>query len=675
MASAETLTLPKDPQAICNILMRHADRCELQLMHRRTTWLLAWYYLNGYRRFDVFDPVSGALSPHFLDEQGKMEFQSQDLLYAINQVAGRIQSMDCRLKVDTQGQSLSSQRNRALAQIVGDSLISDDQIRRIQEEFGWIYSCLGFAGLCGHITDHPTIGLTSDIEVIHPRELFPFPAIGQDFTRTQGLMRQRWVPLDHLRKVYGNAKINAKLDSLDWYECDPGENWTDHHEPNATAYWSRSRATAGGSATPSRSKDTIGVVKVRELWLNGPQNTVSRYVCASGEALLQDQDLSDLEVYCPIGYARFFNNGTFHGAGMFDLLFSVHRQFEQLSKALYNNVMDIDRYGVLVLPQGQINQNQLLRDVGRGLRVMFWEPDAVAEGFSPFPIQPHNAGDMPGRVAQFAKEAMSSINPIQDLIQEKGRVDSASGLAFLEEQITRALTTPTLGVTKAFGDMYRSLVQKAASHLTLSPRALPVGSLTLDLAGAVIDPQNFTVSFPENPLPTITGLSFSIRSVSPRSTVARKQEAIQLWQLGVEQDPMAFRLFALKEGLDFALWQDEDKGSYEMAIVSILIAYGDGQQPGQIVLNPAFTRPEIVTRILTSFIAGPSMMKASLEVRQTMILFRDSMINFMGMVLPGSIPNPDDAAMIGAMGGGPPGPGGQPTLPPGQGPPQGPPPQ
>lgn len=644
------MRLPREKRSLAQMLDRLADRSQSQYMARRTTWLLAWYYLNGYRRFDVYDPTDGKISPHYLDEEGNAEFQSQELLFAINQVCGRIQGMDVRPKVEQEGTNLAGLRDRSVAQILSDSLVSEGQLRSAQEMFAWLYTCLGFAGITGHIVDHPTIGLTSDIEVIHPRELYPFPMVGQDFTKMRGLVRERMVPVSFLKEVYGR-RISDNMDSLDWYTVDASDDWTEPEnadEDMTTRGYYYMGETGGG---PPKEEAQIAVARVRELWVFGVQNTVDRYLAVSGEYVMDDQDLRDMEVYCPIGWARFFNNGTFHGAGMFDLMFSIHREMETLQKELFNNVREIDRYGVLVLPQGEMNENQILREVGRGLKVMFWQPDPIAEGFNPFPIQPFNSGDMPGRVAQFAKDAMQTVNPIQDLVKEKGRVDSATGLQFLDEQITRALTSPTLGVQKAFGDMYKSLVQKGLQKVTISPRAVPVGQLTLDLAGAIINPENDSVTFDENPIPSLSRLHFTIRDVSPKSVVARKQEAVQLWQMGIEQDPVAFRLFALKESLDFALYLEDDQGAYEAAIRHILTLYGNGESPGEITITPHTSKPELVLRMVSGFMTGPAMQSASPEVIDEFRRFRELLISWMGMTLPAMVPNPDDAAML-AMGAG-----------------------
>lgn len=637
--------LPKDPKKVAGLVWRHAIRCESQLMHRRTNWLLAWYYLNGYRRFDVFDPTSGQLQAHLLDAEGKMEYQNMDLLYNINQVAGRLQSMDLRLKVDQQGFSLESQRNRAMAQIVGDAIVNEDQLRTVADEFSWTYSCLGSAGLHAHVEDHPYLGLVGDIEVVHPKEIFPFPALGQDITKLRGIMRRRWVPLDYLENIYGKRKITGNIEDMEWYETEAGDSWADREGTNDLGFTGLTKE-GGSPSLEASSREKTPIVRINELWMLGPHYTTTRYIVTSGEHTLQDDDLSDMEVYCPLGFARFWNNGTFHGAGLFDMMFGVNRQLELLRKSLFNNIRDLDRYGILVLPQGQFNQNHLLKDVGRGLRVMFWEPDAIAEGFNPFPIQPYNAGDMPGRVAQYAQEALSALNPIQDLLKEKGRVDSATGLQFLEEQVTKALTTPTMGIQSCFGSMYRALVQRAITKLSSSPRALPVGSLTLDLAGAIIDTEKNEVSFSNNPLPRISGLTFGIRALSPRSQLARKQEALQLWQMGIEQDPLAFRMFAAKEGLDYAMWKDEDAPAYEASIRTILTAFGDGMTGGQIIVTPYTTRPDILLRLLSGFLTSPICQHASSDVLSNLRTLRLTALNYMGLVLPAAMPNPDDAALL-----------------------------
>ena len=642
--AAEVYPLPKDKHQLGQIIDQHVERELTKITYRRTLWILAWYYLNGFRRFDVFDPRTSRVVPYYLDEDGNMEFQSTELMSIIDKTTARLNTMDLRPRALRQGFSLAGIRERSVAQLVADAVVSDQQLEKVKRDFNYLFALLGCAGITGHMVDHPTIGLTSDLEVIHPKELLPFPSLGQDHTKARGLIRQRVVPMEFLRSRYGNSVLEKNKEKMDAWSWEYGHDMEEPADAPGNGYVLNSASSGALNGIPG--KNEIEVVKIRELWLDGPRGTVGRYVVSSGNIVLDDRDLSDVETYCPIGFARFMDNGTFHGAGLFDLMFGIVREMERLLKSLFNNIRDIDKYGVLVMPQGTINERAVMRDIGKGLRYMAYSKDAlIGDDFKPLVIQPYNAGDVPGKVAQFAKAIVDSLSPVQDLLQEKGRVDSAQGLQFLDEQISKAMTNPTSGVQAAFGGMYKSLVQKASREMLVSDRALPVNKLTLDLAGAVIDPEEGTVSFKKNPIPNFSQISFTVKDTSPRSEVVRKQEAMSLLAAQVT-DPEALKLFALKEGLDFAMWMEEEKSAYESVIRNILLLYGDGQSSQQIVLTPHTCRPDLQLRVLSAFMANPIMTLSSPAVQDAFKAYRESLISFMGQSLPAMVPNPDDVAIV-----------------------------
>lgn len=642
MLNGNAVQLPKNKEALAKIIDQHAEREEARLQYRHTMWLLSWYYLNGARRFDVFDPEIGRLQPHFLDEEGNMEFQSQELLSAIDRVSSRLASMDLMPRVSREGMSLAGIRERSVAQILLDSLVSKNQVNQVATKFAHLLTTLGSCGIAGHVVDGQTVGMVADLEVVHPREIFPFPSLGSDYTKTSGIMRQRTVPISYLKEVFGK-KVLSNLDSMDYWEQTAGEHLTDGSELEGGINYNDGSGPGNAS---SKNKEIIGVVKIRELWTFGTGELVDRYVVTSGDYVISDQSFEGLEVYCPIGFSRFMENGTFHGAGLFDLLFSISREMEKLLKSLFNNVRDIDRYGVLVMPQGQFNERALLRDVGKGLRVMPFEPDPVSENFKPFSINPQTAGDIPGKTAAYAKELLDGINPVRDLISEKGRVDSAAGLNFLDEETNKTMTTPTRAMENAFGQCYRALLSAASKIVSMSPRAIPVSYLTLDLAGARIDPEQGTVSFENNnPIPSLTNLHFSVRQLNPKSNVARKQEAMEMLKAGLT-DPDGLKLFSLKEGLDFALWLDEEKSAYEAVVRNCLLLYGDGESPGEVVLTPHTARPDFQMRVLTSFLTSPTMSMASPQVQDEFMKYRQFMMDALGFTLPEAVPNPDDMSIL-----------------------------
>ena len=640
----------------------HTDRERQKYSYRRSVWLLAWHYLNGARRFDVFDTTTGKVSPHYFDKEGNLEFQSQDLLSMIDRTVARIASVDLRPRVIRQGTSLSMIRERSSAQIIVDSLISDHQLSQITSDFAHIFVTLGSCGITGHLVDVPTIGLSADLEVVHPRELFPFPSMQQDHTKLSGIVRQRVVPIELLEERF-KLKLGGKKESMEWWAVDYGNTVTDVglDEPGDGLRnpFNNTSLNVGTSGVVS-SDSWTEVARIRELWIDGPRGTCARYIVTCGDEVLFDEEYKDVAMFCPIGFARFCDTGTFYGAGLFDLLFGISREAERMMKSLFTNIRDMDRYGVMVLPQGSMNERTLLKEVSKGLRVMSYTPDPLNENFKPFMIQPFNSGDAPGKVAQFARDVMQQISPVQDLIQEKGRVDSATGLQFLDEQITRAMTNPSMGLQRAFGNMYRSLTAQAVAEIVKFPRTIPVNNINLDLAGAVIDLENSTVSFEKNPIPDIGHLNFSVKEINPRSEVARKEEALNLLKAGLT-DPIAFKIFALKEGLDFAIWMDEEKGAFETIVMHILQLYGNGQDPGQTILTQHMLRPDVQMRVLGGFMTSPILTIASSQVKDEFRKFRDTMLQFMGQTLPQQIPTPEEAAVMGMQ---QPQPGQQQQMPP-----------
>ena len=644
--ATDPIKLTKDPLALARIIDQHVDREMNRLSYRRATWLVALYYLMGARQFDVFDPESGAVRYSYMDEQDRLEFQSSELLSAVDKISGRLSSLDFRPLVTRVGSSLSSIRQRSIAQIMLDQVVSEHQLQRVVPQFNHIFALLGSCGITGHMVNHATVGMTADLEVVHPTELFPFPSIGQDYSKQRGLLRQRMVSMEYLKEVFG-PKVVRNKEKMEFYTIKPGEVY---EQQDSNEYTLGSKIVYSDTKVVGHDQEAEAqqVVRVRELWLKGPRDTVTRYVVTSGEYVIHDEDLEGREVYCPIGFARFMENGSFHGAGVFDLLFPLCREAERLQKSLFQNIRDIDKYGVLVLPHGSFNANTMLRDVGQGLRVFPWEPDPISEGFRSFNITPFTSGDVPGKVSAFAVQQIDRLNPIRDLIAEKGRVDSATGLQFLDEQVNRAMNTPTAGVQQAWGDCYRAVLAGTVREVVFSPKTFTVDQLTLDLAGVVVDPETMAVSFEQNPLPSLSQLSFKIKDINPRSKVARKQEALQLQQQ-FQIDADTFMLFALKEGLDFAMWTDEHQSAYESVVRNCLLLYGDGKTPGQVVLTPQTSKPEMQIRVLNSFMAGPTMAVASAEVQNAFIEYHKTMMGFMGLVLPNALPNPDDVAMLGRL--------------------------
>lgn len=639
----EPIDLPDDDEALVRSLNAHFDREERAAYPMHLLYELARMYFAGYRRFTTLNMDTGQVIGEYTDEDGALEFQHQELLKIVNENASKFASLDWSPAATRDDTSLSGLRERAIAQIQSDAVIRSHTLNSIKPQASFMFSAYGSIGFTGHLLDHPTIGLTSDIEIIHPRNLFPFPSVNRDYTQAKGICRQRTVPVSFLKTRYGK-KVTGNMNKLDGGIIQYGETL----DLRATRTLPQP-GTVTNLLGQHRDED-MEIARVREVYVEGVGGTLTEYAAFSGDLLLERQKLHDVEVYNPIGFARFMETGGWKGAGLFHLMFGICRESEKLIKRLFNNINDLDRYGVVLLPQGVINERATLKEIGKGLRVFFYDAEPTGmQDIRPITISPSNSGDIPGKTATFAEQLISSLNPVRDLVGEKGRVESSSGLAVLREEINTKGALATHSFSTALGGVYRSLVARVNREIIQRPRPIKASRLTLDLAGAIIDPKDNSVSFPENPIPDMSMIQFGMRETAPKNLSVRRQEAMGYLAVQGLTDPDAVKILMLKEGLDPALWLDQEQADYESTIRDLLILFGDGEEPGLVGLHPMVGRPDFRARIAASFISRPIVQQASVDVQEALYKYLETCRGFMQGVLPDPFQNPADTAMIQAQ--------------------------
>ena len=666
--------LPKNPEALASLIEEHVQQQLTAFAYRRLVWSLVYHYLNGCRRFDVFDPRTNSIRPFELDEAGRLELQGPEVLQKIDRVAARLASMDFRPRVGRTGSSLRAMRERAAGQIVMDSVVNENTIDRFKVVASHVLASLGCVGIQGHIKDMPVVGLCGHLEVIHPRELLPFPAATTDYTKQQSLIRIQAFPLATLEERLGRTLTEKELAGCKKYRRRIGDTLApDYNEANSypqTPSTSSHQSTLSGGSGKARDAMFEEVILTRQLWNVGHAGLVQDFVVSSGRSILLHQEANGVPLYPNIGVARFIENGSFYGAGVFDLVFPYARSLEKMVKLMLQNISDMDSFGCVVLPQ-TMDANATLKQVGPGLKALFHSPDPslYESNFRPFPIVPVNTGDAAGRGAAFVQNMMMATDPLPDLAREKGRVESAAGLRLLDDRINSGTTTATINLSAACSVVYRSMLIDTVGMLLTSPRPIPVSRLTLDLAGVTIDTDTMNVQFNDNPLPNVNLLMVGLTEGSPQNPLVSKMEAVELLKLGVN-DPAGFKRYCIKNGIEIAADVEGDKAAQETAVIRILTLFNDGQTPGELVLTQYNTRPDVELALLSDFLPSPVVQFSSPDVQNAMADYRDALIQFSGRTLPEGVPSPMDMAVLqsgaGAMGApmGPGGPNAQPSLPP-----------
>lgn len=635
--------LPSDPETRARLIERQIDAQEVNDALWRTMTKLALLHMRGYSQFTVKGPHYQTLDYSFIDDDGRYGYSNQDILFETNEIIGLINSADVRPQATRPGTSLRAIRERGAAQVLADSLVSQDTIEQIKPLAAYYLVALGFVGLTTNVEQHPSMGLGAEFEVVHPLELVPFPAIGYNLANLSGVIRRRLVSVEALKEQFGTRKVNNALKSqkVRVFHVDPGETMeVEGHRADGHGHmFPKSLGTFGSAQAPDST--SIRAVEVAEAFINGPRGTLSEVSISSGGHEFAHFDFTQMQVYPPIATARFYENGTFHGAGHFHVRFGAHRAVEELANHWFRNVREADRQSLLVLPAGQYDETTAFDDdPANKLKFLKHMPDDMLENANnPFAIPVPNTGDQPARALDYATQVGRTLNPVPNIAEEKGRLSSASAIQFLDEAGRRGLTNPTQSYARMWSSIYKSTVQQGITALTTEPQMIPVENLTLDLVGVIIGDDNM-VAFDENPIPSLERIRFDIRSAQVRSPATRKAEALELVGLGL-QDPTSLKMLAAKEGLDFAMWDDDVETAVRSVVRMILVLYGNGEDPSErpLILMPEQLRPDIQLRILTTFMASDAFNEASVRVKNEFAALRREMERLVSGVLPQGVPD------------------------------------
>lgn len=656
--------LPKDDADAVAAVRDHCTRMQWHNASRWTRHLLAQLYMQGYRVFTAYDSQNVKITTAHLNTQGEFPLQLSNLVVTINKIIGLLSSTDLRPDAKRQGYSLAAIREKAMAQVVADTIFDKDSLNRISPSFDLYFSLLGSVGLCGHLENSPRVDLTCDVEVVHPREVIPFPDPGNDYTKVRGMVRERFIPLEQLRDLYGNRMINGSKQDLELFVKTVGtSNELYPHDYLAGVNVNQMYSASASNPSSPNLDTSITVAKYRELFITGERNCLLEYMAFCGRKVLFRKKYEREQQYSPLTWARFMETGSFYGAGMFDILFSLIREFEKFVEDLIRNTKSNDRYPTVILPHGTISEKVTMRETGHGMRFVFANAEPRYDGtppIRPVVVAPHNAGDTPGRTAAYLQQIIDQSTPIRDLIKEKGRIDSLPALQFLSEEDSKSVSQPVNAKSQAFGDIYRYGVQQAITRIIQTQQDIPISRMDLDLLGAVIDFDRSRVRFTENLVPDISKLSFEIKK-SPQSEVLFKGEAVQFAKLRSELtgagDFDNLLLTFLKAGVDVPVWMEDIKSAYRTVVQNILTVYNDGQFPGFVFLTPHTERPDIQLRVLNAVMSSPEMRLASPKVVDAFITYRETLMSWMGGVLPPQVPDPLSLPMnqmgMGQLAGGP----------------------
>lgn len=630
------------------IVRRNCDRNDSYLTMWRLNTMIAMYYAAGYRVFDQLNPHSGHVVARFTepeDDKHTHPLGEGQLLYQVQQIMGYLGAMDARPVATSTIKTLEAVRQQGAANAILGSIHRPQSTESILTELDYNLAYLGFGCLAVSVEDHPTMGMYNELEVVHPFEVMPLPFLRIGQTTPLGVTRRRLLTEASLREVYGNRIVkrlreNAKHSSHELESGDP----LDFMDLSGTplANWGQVYSLSSGETLDTR----VRAFEIAETWVYGPMGTVERFLVTCGDVAIEDRDLSGTETYCPLVYRRCYENGTFWGAGHFTMAFGANRRAELLRKAVFRTLINQESWPVLLLPHGQINERTALgKFSGSKLRYLKYSTDmAMDRPPAPMAIQPLGTNTSTVQIAQFLEATGQTVNPVPDLAADKGRIDSAAAIQYLDQEQKRPITALLSRKKQLLGEAARVSAQRATALLQDEPRMIQVPKLSLDLVGTVIDAETKKIGFEQNPLPNIGRLEFSIMEGHPSNGLSAKLESMQLVGSGL-QSADQFKLFCVKNNIDLAMDLSDVRQAYDNAVENILFLYNDGQEPQQVLINTNSLRADIELMVLDPFLASREFLQASVDVQQALLLYQNTLRTQLGNLMPPNVQMPQVGAL------------------------------
>lgn len=660
------LILPKDKEQKIDAIQKILATGMAFRAPLRVEWVMAYWYLQGVRRFNVASWRTGRVNVSRESPEGVFELRVEDTLNKYQRELGRLMRINTLPRVSRKKLGLDDARKAAVGQVILDDLANSENPEYVKMRLLEGLLIYGTMGLAAWVNKDVGFEMQTKTNLINPWELLPAPGRPTMEHNKTGLVYHRWVPYEWLRETQKKLKlprkdsINDPDPALELRWIMPGHKVEDSDSVDDEFALAGRPDRVDANDEAGRKTDGIPHVHVKEVWGPDEHDRVCSYDVLVGRHLAhsvyyEDDHNAKNRPPIPIGVARYNHAGGFWGRSFVGPLLGINMEVERMMANLFENVKNLDQFGFLWLPNTlQIHNEDLTSKVRP--KVIRGEPDYNAPTIEPKHIAPYNAGDAPGRVAATGLQLIDRLSRESDLYSGKapGRVDSASGLGLLYETSSIPTIPVSASIDMAYSTIYRAYLHAARSLLGTRD-VLKLSTLDDAVAGAVIDPASGTLRLDEqNSIPDPDEVLISIKEREPRLVTQQKQELLLMLERQII-DPEEFIWENYTKDLGFItgnklVIEERKKGMFRN-----IVQFNDGKTPGGVIPS-SLDNHKIQIRVLRDFMAQPVFTLAEEPVRSAF----EQRLQFHEAALggfPNGLPDPSqmgpDAAQWGAQTGQP----------------------
>ena len=635
----------KQREQVLNELISAGER--LRHIHE-IGWFISHHYLQGAREFTNVNYATGTLDINYVNEDGALRFRYDDIVSKFQAQVGRLMQIDLGPKVERKGIGLEGLRKSSIAQVALDDAFPPAKVEELKLSLAPTLTKYGCVGLAVW-----NEGEDMGIDVVAPWELIPIPPNPIEDTDLRGICRSRMVPIDWLKKQMAALPEGPKAGNEVWEAMDkiqvttgniPTEsgNMTSTVNLNADGQ-SDPRFKTYGTKPPKTNQTKIDVVKMVEIWTKTAAGYLQDYTVMAGRKLLYTKKYAPaIKMYMPLVLCHDIKTGGMWGRSFVSTQIPFNTEMEYSLGRLFQNIQDIDLYGILCLPTTMGIPASMHRSSDGTKRLMF-EPDLGTPELKPFNIPPFNSGTMPVEAIKVASSLADKIaNQPTDMMagNAPGRVDSQTGLGFLFEVSNVPLRGTAAAIAIAVSNCYRVM-------LSLMPIAwgdkklVDITLLDDSLAGIKMDSTDGTMSLADNMIPHPDEVVVTIESILPKSKEQEKMEMKEALKMG-SINMFEYRMEVRKRGLELPVGNEAEWQNYRRAMMENLVLFGDGQKPGSVIVDDN-DMGRVHLAVLQPFMARPEFFQASAEVQNA---FKEHYKRHMEQIgtYPEGVPTPEGAA-------------------------------
>jgi len=658
------IDLPKNKTALVKAIDNAVASIEIERNPCAVEWLITNYWMRGIRRFKGLNYPEGSIGQIAHEgPDGRLMFKYEIALEKAQVEMGRLNQLDLRPSSLRKQRALESARKAGMGHVTLNYVLPEDRLEKIFFDLKIDLLQYGLVGLAPHITEWQDGTPIFDIEVIPPWELGCMPSRSASQGSEAAIVRDRWVPVDWLReqgwKIPKDAESVKKMGGVPvpW-----GNTVRNYQGPSGSSGGTaeaqlRAGMRGAGKSDSKPGDDSSTHVRLVEVFVRGPEDTLSRYIAKVGEIVLKDESYGDaawkaknpdvpLPPPFPIGTCGYYHNGTFYSRSFLAPLISLNKEIEELLKSLFKNVAEMDNMGALLIPTS-MNINERKMKVTSKPKIIRYTRDAYSPDEPPGHIAPVNSGPLPGQIAQMALgllDRQAAQSPM--LSGQSPSRPSGPALSMLWQASHVPLDTVARSMSSAFVRVYRAILYEAKRRFSAID-TLEISNIDENLAGIVIDTETKKVKLGQNSLPWPHEVKISVRSIEPKDKEQELAKLLGLRQANIQISDARIAYCVAKGELPMPAGVfDREINSYEKALLSCLLLFSDGESPGEgLPFDRDSDSADMWIFTMDAFMSNAVFSLASDTVRQTFVNEKEKVMVAAQMKIPENAPGLEQAVM------------------------------